>query len=108
MKDKKFYLMFDETPDSKSRKILNILIGELNENFHHKPFLIKTLQLTNVNNSTVEEAILSLLSKVSNEMKIKEDFRLLISDKASYAVLCGKNLKKKYSNLKHITCICHG
>lgn len=106
--NKEYYIIFDETPDKKSRKILNILIGELNEQESKKPFLIETINLEKVNSVTVSEEITNVIDKKEYLGGDKKNFKLMISDKASYCLSAGKILKEKHPNLITITCLCHG
>lgn len=92
--EKIFYWQFHETPDSQPRKFLNILIGELDEKEFYKYFLINTTELEDVNYETVTNEIFWLIPKIIKSPLLKSNFKLLVSDKASYAVL----LRKKHSN----------
>lgn len=103
-----FYLMFDKSPDSSSRKIVTILIGDLNENCSNKPYIIDTVDMETVNSSTIFDVLNFLIARIIKTPLKKSNFKMLISDKAAYAVKVGKLLKAIYPEIKHITCLCHG
>ncbi len=106
LKNKPFYIILDETPDIKGRKIVNILAGNLIANEYSKPVLINTLEMNMVNSETLAQAILHEVSNMAVDGDFT-NFKLLITDAAPYCLKLGKVLKLVISSLKHITCLVH-
>lgn len=108
IQDKPFYIMLDESPDRMGRKLLNILIGILDENEAKKPFLINTIEIE----STASEIIILHVNHTIQNLfvnpKSSLNFKLLLTDKASYCLKLGKPLKTIYANMLYVTCIFHG
>lgn len=105
--DKFYYIQFDETSDSCGRKILNLLIGQCIEVRRKRPFLIKSVLLQDCTGENVCDQIEDLVLSFSLKPEDKNNFKLLLSDQAPYCVLAGKLLKRKFPDLKHITCLAH-
>lgn len=106
--NKNFFLMFDETPDSRSRKILNILIGELDAETYKKAILIDTIELNKTDSANISVELNYIIVKLTKSAKNKDRFKVLISDKAAYAIKTGEILKTFYPKMIHVTCFCHG
>jgi len=51
---------------------------------------------------------LALLWPNVKQDEINRKFLLFLTDSAAYMIKAGKNLKKLYKNLLHITCVAHG
>ncbi len=100
--------MFDESPDLRQRKILNIMIGELQSEKASKPFLLSTVALETVGSDTIYREVNSKLQKILKRSSDALNFKLLLTDKASYCLKAGEKLKNMYPNMKNVTCICHG
>lgn len=108
IKNKPFYLMFDESPDRMSRKLLNIMIGTLDPQASSKPFLIDVIEIETANAETIVPIILFNVNRVFASASQTTNFKLLLSDRAAYCLKVGRILKTSYPDLKHVTCICHG
>lgn len=108
IKNKPFYIMFDESPDRLNRKIINILVGELSSGEAKKPFILNTIELEHVDSSSIVREINFTIQKFFSDASEALNFKLLISDKASYCLKVGKMLKIIYPDMKHVTCLCHG
>jgi hypothetical protein len=100
--------MFDESPDRLNRKILNIMIGELNEEKTNRPFLLSTVELDIADASTIVKELNFIIQKIFISSSQTENFKLLLSDKAPYCLKAGEMLKVVYPRMLHVTCICHG
>ena len=100
--------MFDETTDNMGRYILNILIGECSSQIRKKAILIRTVELDKTNSENINIEILDLINSLYNSNPRKFiNVKLLLSDRASYALKVGTMLKSFIPDLKHVTCICH-
>lgn len=108
IRGKPFFIMFDESPDRLGRKILNIMMGELNEDRAVKPFLLKTVEIDIADSSSIFREINFVLQKIFNSPSETLNFKLLLSDRAAYCLKAGELLKIAYPNIKHVTCLCHG
>jgi hypothetical protein len=104
-KNKKFYIIADETTDSLKRKVLNLMIGILDGN-KTKPMLYKVSFIESTDSDTVYEEILNSFLILFDSIPF-QNFCLFLSDGASYMLLCGKKLKIMFKNLMHITCFAH-
>jgi len=77
------YLIVDETTDSCSRYVLNILVGPLNGN-PHKPMLFWCKFLEKTNNITVSQNVNDALRVLWPENIEYEKLWLVVTDQASY------------------------
>ena len=102
-----YYLMLDEFSDKLSRKVVNILIGELNEFELKQPYLINTLEFETVNSDTLFNFLSWQVNKIHSSHLLTSNFKLLLSDKASYMLSLGSKLKLQFQQIKHVTCLCH-
>ncbi len=102
------FLMFDETTDCVGRYILNILIGKCSEIKRSQPLLVKSVEITKTNSKNVNFQIIQLLNILYNNVTSKyTNIKLLLSDRAPYALKAGTLLKDVIPGLKHVTCLCH-
>ncbi|KAF2898092.1 hypothetical protein ILUMI_08083 [Ignelater luminosus] len=108
LKGKYFYIVVDETTDSRGCYIANLLIGELNPNSSTKPFLVASKELEKTNHTTVARFINDNLKRLFAEYRFEDKLLLMTSDAAPYMVKAFKSLQIFYSNIIHVTCIVHG
>ncbi|KAF2891719.1 hypothetical protein ILUMI_14454 [Ignelater luminosus] len=108
LKGKYFYIVVDETTDSRGCYIANLLIGELNPNSSTKPFLVASQELEKTNHTTVARFINDNLKRLFAEYRFEDKLLLMTSDAAPYMVKAFKSLQIFYSNIIHVTCIVHG
>ena len=106
LKKMPFYLILDETPDFLGRKIINVLVGKLQEGVYEKPILMNTLEIETANSESLAQYVLYEVSRICEPDEYK-NFRLLLTDAAPYCVKTGKILKEVISTLKHVTCLAH-
>ena len=92
--------------DDCDRSVANILIGELDPKMYHPPYLVNCEYLEAAPNN---ESITTLIEETIDSLGIQNrgQFKVLLSDMASYMVKTGKNLKEIHENLLHITCLVH-
>lgn len=108
LSDEYIWLSVDETTDTKGKHVVNIIIGPLNDDKPNAQYLIHTEFVKNVNNTTINQSVLTGLNILwPNGIKY-EKLLLFITDRASYMKVCGQNLKAFFPKLHHITCVCHG
>ncbi|KAG0429759.1 hypothetical protein DMUE_5723 [Dictyocoela muelleri] len=108
LKNKECYLMFDETIDIKGRYILNILVGLWSKNkIDNNPKLIKMVELSKTNSTTVLAEVLNVVSILSDGNILNSKIKLVLSDMAGYALKAGRMLKDIIPSVKHITCLAH-
>lgn len=100
-----YYLMIDESPDFKKRKIINLLIGELSSKEPTKPYIIDTIEFDVVNSAELHEYLRWWVMKIHTDYKLITNFKMIITDKAAYNLLLGKKLKITFGDkLLHVTC----
>lgn len=107
LQGKDFYVMVDESPDLKGRKIVNIMVGILSEVSTEKPFLFETAEMEDVNSETISNLIILSVGKIVNKIEDFKRFKLFISDGAPYCVKTGAIIKIIYRNCKHVICLAH-
>lgn len=85
----------------------NVLIGKLDPNTYHPPYLVNCEFIKEPPNN---ENITALVENTLGNLKIKDKalFKVLLSDQAAYMVKAGKNLKEIHEGLLHISCLVHG
>ncbi|KAF2887768.1 hypothetical protein ILUMI_18405, partial [Ignelater luminosus] len=108
LRGKYFYIVVDETTDSRGCYIANLLIGRLNLNSSTKPFLVASQELEKTNHTTVARFINDNLKRLFGEYHLEDKLLLMTSDAAPYMVKAFKSLQIVYSNIIHVTCIVHG
>ena len=107
--DSDVYFQVDETPDCKSRSVVNVIVGKLNDNVS-KPMLLYVDFQKLTNWETIRDTVLDACQVLwPNENRYRK-LVLLLSDQASYMVRAGKELKKLgpiFPNISHVTCLNH-
>lgn len=84
-----------------------ILLGVLEEQQSKKPFLIDLIDVQMPNFSCIQQAITSALHNLLGEDLVYDKVKLLLTDGASYCLKAGNALKGIFTELIHVTCICH-
>ncbi len=100
--------MLDESPDRRQKKILNIMIGELNPENPTRPFILCSLELDTADSNYVSIEVNSKMQKLLQTSQESLNFKLLLTDKARYCLSAVEKLKSSYPSMKHVTCVCHG
>ena len=104
LRDKKIFLIVDETKIAK-QKYISVLVGSLDA--PNQTFLVDFHPLdsgSNVNSSI----ILHTVNDILRQLEIKrENFSLFLTDAARCMSLAGKALKKLCPSLMHVTCVAH-
>ncbi len=67
---KLFYIIFDESPERRGRKIVNVLIGELIPEQANKPILFNTVEFENVNSEEISRQINLICKRFLSIQKI--------------------------------------
>ncbi|KAL3068683.1 hypothetical protein niasHT_032099 [Heterodera trifolii] len=96
----------DETTDKMGRMMANLLIGKLDGKKWHPPHLISVKALEKVDSGAMARFVNEGLDSFSGDIK-KERVLFLVTDGAAYMKKAGKQLKVFYTNLLHVTCLCH-
>ena len=103
LRDKKIFLIVDETEVAKQQKHISMLVGSLDAS--DQTFLVNCHPLNsgrNVNSSI----ILHTVDDILRQLEIKrENFSLFLTDAARYMSSAGKTLKELYPSLMHVTCV---
>ena len=109
MKDQYIWLQIDETEDSRKKKVVNVIIGALNEDQSQcKKYLIDMRFVDRANNTTIAQAVTDALAILWPEGIKYDKFLVLITDAVNYMKKAGRALKTLFPNLIHITCVAHG
>ena len=96
----------DGTTDVVGRPVATVIIGQLDKNQFHKPFMANCEFLDGPENS---KRVVKLLEDTLQEYNIKPaEMKLLVSDAVSYMLTAGQILKKRNLKMIHVTCIVHG
>lgn len=92
--------------DDCDRNVANVLIGKLDPNTYHPPYLVNCEFLEKSPNN---ETITALVNETIDGLGYSDKrlFKALLSDGVAYMVKTGKNLKDTYPTLIHITCLVH-
>ena len=94
--------------DDCDRSVANVLIGKLDPNTYHPPYLVNVEYLeAPPNNESVTTLIEETIDSLGVNLSNGNLFKVLLSDAAAYMVKAGKNLKDIYQCLIHITCLVH-
>ncbi|KAF2884325.1 hypothetical protein ILUMI_21844 [Ignelater luminosus] len=101
LKGKYFYIVVDETTDSRGCYIANLLIGELNPNSSTKPFLVALQELEKTNHTTVARFINDNLKRLFGEYHFEDKLLLMTSDAAPYMIVM-QNLEKDAASVTKV------
>ena len=107
--DSEVFFQIDETSDRKSRNVVNVIVGKLDDTIS-KPMLLNVAFQTVTNHSTIQNVIFDSCQILWPNTNRYKKLVLLLSDQAAYMVLAGKELKAMkavFPNLSHVTCIVH-
>lgn len=101
------WISIDETTDSQKRYVASFLIGKLDSERFHAPYLSNCAFLKKADSSTMARFINDSLRMLWPNFD-SSLLKVFVSDAAPYMVKCGKDLKVFYPDMNHITCIAHG
>ena len=100
------WIEVDETTDATGRYVGNVLLGKLDDQQYHPPYLANCAFLDKCDSGAIARLINDTLRWVSPNFD-SDLARILISDAAPYMVKAGSDLKTFFPNLLHITCLAH-
>lgn len=103
------YFEIDETDDSKSRNVVNVIVGTLNDK-ECKPMLLHVDFKSVTNADTIQLVVIECCKKLWPNDATYPRLVLILSDQASYMLKAGRELKDMkliFPKLNHITCIVH-
>lgn len=103
LKDKKVYIILDESRDIGKRNVLNILIGCL-DGTKDKPMLAAVHFIDRTDATNVSQALICTIQELEIPLN---DILLVVTDQAPYMVLCFNTMKILLPNMHHVTCIVH-
>ena len=72
-----------------------------------KPKFLECIEVENTSAENLMREVNFRLQKYAKEVKDLENFRLLVTDRASSCLKLGRLLREYYPNLIHVTCLCH-
>ncbi len=85
------YIVFDESTDSCSRHILNILIDKYSKVERNKPFLISVVEVSKTNAENINLEVLKVIMDfLKNDIVSAKRIVLLLTDAAPYAIKLAK------------------
>lgn len=105
LKNKKLFIMCDETTDKSGNCIFNILFRLLEATDNQTVYLAASAVLDKANGSTCTQSIVDTLSKYEVEY---HNVLGIVTDSARYMTLCSSTLKGLVGdNLAHVQCWAH-
>ena len=110
VKDSDVYFIVDETCDVKQRKVVNLLVGRINENRYSPPMLIDVQFYESVDSKVIQKSILKCCKIIWPDAIAYEKLHLILTDRAKYMVKANEEIKLNqlfYPNVNHITCLAH-
>ena len=105
--DKPIWVGVDETTDAMARYVANVLIGRLDNEKYHTPYLANMVFLEKTNSATISRLVNNTLKFLWPNFDA-DLLKLLLSDAAAHMLKSGQELKVFYPTLLHITCLAHG
>lgn len=96
----------DETTDACGRYVANVIIGKLDKESYHSPFLVRCAFLENPDSSCISRLVNDTIRFLWPSFEASL-LKLLLTDAAAYMLKSGKDLKVFYPALIHVTCIAH-
>eukprot|EP00095_Tigriopus_kingsejongensis_P008149 maker-scaffold196_size269943-snap-gene-1.31 protein:Tk08149 transcript:maker-scaffold196_size269943-snap-gene-1.31-mRNA-1 annotation:"PREDICTED: uncharacterized protein LOC100906479" len=100
------WISIDETTDATGRAVGNVLLGRLDHDTYHKPYLVNSAFLDKTNSSTIARLVNDSLRLVSPNFEA-ELAKVLVTDAAAYMLKAGTDLKVFFPSLLHVTCLAH-
>ena len=107
LKEGSLWVVADCARDAQGREVANVVIGKLDHNEFHKPFLVKMAFLETGDSGTMSRLINDTLRLLDPNFDCNR-LRIFVSDAAPYMCKCGRDLKVFFPCLIHITCVVHG
>jgi len=106
LKGSPVWIGMDETSDALGRSVGNVLMGKLDNEKYHSPYLVNCTFLDKCDSSEVARLINDSLRIISPYFD-KDLAKILLSDAAPYMTKAGRDLKVFFPSLVHLTCIAH-
>ena len=91
LKGSPLWLGVDETIDAKGRYVANVIIGKLNNEGFHQPYLVNCTFLEKANTSTISRLVSDTLRSLWPDFDANL-LRVLLSDTAPYMMKSGREL----------------
>ena len=108
LQDSKIWIAVDETTDSESRYIANVIVGDLRGDTPGAVYLLSCEQLQKTNNATISQLVLNSLQLLWPDGIKYNDVLLFLSDAAAYMKKAVSNLSAIFPRMIHLTCLAHG
>ncbi len=106
LKEGSLWATVDCARDPVGREVTNVVVGKLDCDNFHKPFLVKVSFLTTADSASMCRVINDTFRMLDHNFD-NNRFRIFVSDAAPYMRKCGKDLTIFYPRMVHITCILH-
>lgn len=83
------------------------MIGKCNEFEAAKIYLLKLVKILDDRAEAICFELNKALNHIFGEEHNKENFIYLVTDQAASCMAAGRELKRVYTKLKHVSCLCH-
>lgn len=104
---KKIWVSIDETTDCMGRYVVNVIVGEMNEENSGDIFLLNCEVLEKANFSTIAKLFDKSMNYLWPSGVQHDSVLLFLTDAAPYMVKAANSLKALYSKMVHVTCLAH-
>ncbi len=101
-----FWVSTDETQDAVGRNVVNVILGKLDCEKYHIPYLVKCSFLEKCDSSEVSRLLNDTLRWLFPLLDTSQA-KVLITDAATYMIKSGKDLSIFFPFLVHATCLAH-
>lgn len=106
LQDQPLWISLDGSNDDVGREVVNVIVGHLDQNCFHHPFLVKCDFVITTDSATMARLVNDTLRMLNANFNAN-NAKLLVTDSAEYVRKCGRDLKVFYPSLLHITCLAH-
>lgn len=106
VKETNFFIIFDEC-DNNGDKYYAVLVGVLDNQGTNPAHLVTVTKESECPNAIMVQQKLMHAFEILGITSHFNNFRLFLSDAASYNILAGKNLQTIYAQMIHVTCFSH-
>ena len=109
IKDNYIWIQTDESTDKQNRKVVNIIVGIMDENSNNcTKYLLDVAFVKKANHTTVVQCVNKALAILWPNGILFDRVLVLITDAAPYMKKVGEVLMLTFENMTHITCVNHG
>lgn len=104
LQDSPLWLSVDKTTNATGCAVGKVLLGKLDHDHYHRPFLVNCSFMDRTDSSTIARLVNDTLRLITPNFNV-DLLKVLLTDAASYMVKTGHELRVFFPSMMHITCL---